>query len=219
MFIHEIVETNTISFISFSEIFAQKHLIMAGYFTVLGGVIGIFRAVNTHKKDHLFEEIKRLSVTDELTTLHNRRYFLEQLNMEIKRAGRYSHSLSLLMIDLNDFKQYNDTYGHLKGDELLVKLARLLKNSVRSPDFVARYGGDEFVVVMPESGEDEAVQLAERLNTVVDSNSFDNPLGPKIKKVSISLGTSTFPIDAEDVSGLISVADSRLYMEKRYKAA
>jgi predicted signal transduction protein with EAL and GGDEF domain len=138
MFIHDIVEAKTIRFIPLTELLSYKHFIMASYFTVLGSIIGIFRALYIHKRAQLYEELKHLSVTDELTSLYNRRYFENQLRIEIERAERYSHKLSLLLIDLNNFKYLNDTYGHRQGDIILKKVSSMLQASVRKNDFVAQ---------------------------------------------------------------------------------
>lgn len=151
MFINDVVEYNFARFISLEQMLSSKHLIMAVYYALLGGVSGCFNAFYAQKRADLYEKIETLSITDELTTLYNRRYFFSQLKKEIERARRYSYPLSILMMDLNNFKIYNDTYGHQYSDEVLKLLAVLFENSVRKSDFAVRFGGDEFVIVMPEA--------------------------------------------------------------------
>ncbi len=177
--------------------------------------MGIFNAFYTHKQTNLHEEIKILSITDELTSLYNRRHFISQFKKEIERARRYSHPLSLLMIDLDNFKQYNDTYGHQHGDKVLRTVAMLLKNSVRKPDFVARFGGDEFAIVMPEVDNDKAIKLAERLRKQLEINDFSNVPTQTVEGIKISYGSATFPSEAQNMDWLITKADSRLYTMKR----
>jgi diguanylate cyclase (GGDEF)-like protein len=213
MFIHDIVEVKTIRIIPFAELFSYKHFIMAGYFTVLGCIIGIFRGLYIHKRAQLYEELKHLTVTDELTSLYNRRYFENQLRIEIERAERYSHKLTLLLIDLNNFKYFNDTYGHGQGDSILKNVANIFQSSVRKPDFVARYGGDEFVIVMPETDKENAQKLVERLHEEITSYRFEHSNGAQ-EKVSVSIGSATFPNDSNEVSALIDKADQRLYRNK-----
>ncbi len=215
MFINDIAKYKLVHFIPLQRIFASEHLLMSLYFSILGGVIGIVNAFYTRKRAKLCEEIKTLSITDELTSLYNRRHLMSQLKKEIERARRYSHDLSLLMIDINNFKQYNDTYGHQLGDELLKAVAMLLKNSVRKPDFVVRYGGDEFVIVMPEADKDMAIKLGERLLTEVKTRIFPGAATQTVPGLKISLGTATFPSEAQDMDGLITRADSMLYTMKK----
>ncbi|GBE05668.1 MAG TPA: GGDEF domain-containing protein [Nitrospirae bacterium] len=215
VFISDIVEYNVVHFVTFQQIFAPKHLLMAGYFAILGLVSGIVNAFYIHKRAGLYKEIELLSITDELTSLYNRRYFINQLSKEIERARRYSHYLSLLIIDLNNFKQVNDTHGHQQGDKLLKEFAVLLKKTVRKPDFVARYGGDEFVIVMPEADNDKALKLLERLHKEVESHSFTNNSVSTGIKLTASIGTATFPSEAQDLDELITKADSILYAAKK----
>jgi diguanylate cyclase (GGDEF)-like protein len=219
MVIHDIIEHNIIHFINFKQILNTKHFPMTGYFIVIGMFMGILRAIYTHKQAKLYEKIKLLSITDELTTLFNRRYFMSQFEKEIERAYRYSRCVSLLIIDLNKFKKYNDTYGHQYGDMLLKEVALFLKNSIRKPDFVARYGGDEFVVVMPEADENRALYLAQRLYEMWESYPFTMTSRKtwKKEKVTLSIGTATFPSEAKDIEELFNKADAKLYMAKGQK--
>ncbi len=197
------------------HLIAPEHLFIAGYFAILGGVTGILNALYVEKNARLYEEIRVLSITDELTSLYNRRYFTTQLKKELERANRYNRFLSVFMIDLNNFKQYNDTRGHQSGDEMLREVAMLLKDSARKPDFVARYGGDEFVIVMPEADKNKALKMADRIQAEVEDRNFKDPLTDKEARFTISFGLATFPTDARDMDKLITKADTMLYKMKR----
>ncbi len=216
MIIHDIIEHNVIHFITFQQILDPKHFPMTGYFIAIGMIMGVSRAIYTQKQARLYEKIQLLSVTDELTALFNRRYLMSQLEKEIERAHRYSRYVSLLIVDLNKFKKYNDTYGHQYGDMLLQEVALFLKKSVRKPDFVARYGGDEFVVVMPEADEHKALRLSQRLHELWESHPFTvtSRRAWEKEKVTLSIGTATFPSEAWDLEKLFHKADTRLYRAK-----
>lgn len=192
------------------------HLIMTIYFALIGGLFGIISAVSAHKKALLYQEIELLSITDELTSVFNRRYFTNQLNKELERARRYDRPLSIFMIDLNNFKQYNDSHGHQSGDEMLKEVAGLLKKSARKPDFVARYGGDEFVIVMPEADKNKALKMADRLQAEVESSNFKDRTTHAQVRFTISFGLATFPDDAQYADGLITKADTMLFEMKKY---
>lgn len=133
------------------------------------------------------------------------------------KSRRYFSNLSLLIIDLDNFKQYNDSFGHQKGDELLKKFTVLLKSSIRSPDFVARYGGDEFVIVMVESDRAKALQLAERVCKKIHFLPLNKTASDAYNKVTASIGIATFPTKVGDIEELFKIADSSLYKEKMIK--
>jgi len=175
------------------------------------------------------QDIYNQSVTDALTGLYNRRHMQSALADERRRAERYGHQLSVIMLDVDGFKTYNDTYGHPQGDVLLKQLADVLADNVRDVDIVGRYGGEEFIIVLPETGKDAAFQTAERLrNAVADSVFPGTPAregadarlmgtpgenGTTVRK-TISLGVATFPVDADDAQALVSKADQALYRAK-----
>jgi len=213
LFINKIVETDTFRLFPFGHILSHKHIMMALYFGLLGSVMGLLKSVSIHKKVQLHEELIHLSVTDELTSLYNRRYFEDQLRRELERAQRYSHKVSLLMADLDNFKYINDTLGHRQGDLILRKVSHVLQQSVRKPDFVARYGGDEFVIVMPETDEENAQKLMQRIYSKVRALRLHNGDGLE-GSVSLSMGIATFPDDSADIDGLVNRADARLYQHK-----
>lgn len=162
------------------------------------------------------QDVYNQAVTDSLTGLYNRRHMQAALLDERRRAQRYSHPLSVIMLDVDGFKGYNDTYGHVQGDVLLKMLADLLRENVRSVDIVGRFGGEEFIVVMPETPAIEAHQTAERLRTAVEQTVFpgfaDDP--ELIVFKTISLGVATFPEDTEDTHALVTLADNALYRAK-----
>jgi len=158
-----------------------------------------------------YEMAVHSAITDKLTGLYNRRYFDYFLDLEIKRSLRQQASLALLMIDVDDFKQINDTLGHLSGDTILNKLGELLKTQIRDTDMAARYGGEEFAVVMSNTGLAEAVQIAERIRQTIESYSFGN----KKFLMTASIGIALYPSDADSSIKLIEKSDSSLYQAKR----
>ncbi len=156
------------------------------------------------------EHYKQLSIMDELTEVYNYRYFHELLSREVAKARRYSRSLSLLMVDIDGFKEYNDRCGHPAGDEILKKVARILRRSCRETDPVARYGGDEFAIIAPETNQDGASALASRLKQKIEQAR----LGDGISCLTISIGLASYPSDAHDKGQLIFQADQALYRAK-----
>ncbi len=163
------------------------------------------------------QDVYNQAVTDSLTGLYNRRHMQAVLLDERRRAQRYGHPLSVIMLDVDGFKGYNDTYGHVQGDVLLKMLADLLRENVRSVDSVGRFGGEEFIVLMPETPAMEAHFTAERLRTAVESTVFpgfaEDPELLVFK--TISLGVATFPEDTDDTQELVTLADNALYRAKR----
>lgn len=159
--------------------------------------------------------VEVLAITDGLTGLYNYRYFRKLLDMEFKRAIRYKRPLSQLMIDIDFFKHYNDTHGHLMGDEILRTVALLIKENCRDIDFVVRYGGEEFVVLFPETAIEEAYSIAERIRTSINDYPFINKHTQPNGALTVSIGIAGYPHDANDDIELINHADSALYTAKR----
>jgi len=163
------------------------------------------------------QDVYSQAVTDALTGLFNRRHMQAVLADERRRAQRYGHPLSVIMLDVDGFKSYNDTYGHVQGDVLLKMLAGILQRGVRSVDSVGRFGGEEFIVIMPETPSEEAYQTAERLRLAVARTIFpgfaDDPALAVFK--TISLGVATFPDITNDTQALVTLADNALYRAKR----
>lgn len=163
----------------------------------------------------LLEKTEIMAITDELTKLHNHRFFVRSLNEELKRAARYKQNLSLIMIDVDHFKHYNDTQGHLMGNDVLKEIARIMQNNIRDIDVVARYGGEEFAIVLPQTDKAKASVTAERIRAAVEE--FDFPKGENQpgKRVTISLGVSMSPDDGLTGAELVGRADEMLYKAKR----
>ncbi|MFQ5949588.1 MAG: diguanylate cyclase, partial [Nitrospiria bacterium] len=158
--------------------------------------------------------LKQEAITDGLTGLYNYRYFRKQLDLEIKRAERYLHPISLLMVDIDNFKYYNDHHGHLRGNNILERIASLLKTYTRETNLVARYGGEEFAVLLPEAEAKIAAKAAVRMRRVIQKELFpfqeDQPSG----NLTISLGVASFPWDAPNAQELVRCADAALYRAK-----
>jgi len=179
----------------------------------------LFRAVAEQlavalENARLYSETKIMAVTDGLTSLYNHRFFKERLNAELERADRYGHPLSLIIMDIDNFKHYNDNHGHQKGDDLLVELSELLRNCVRGSDIVCRYGGEEFVIIMPETTKNTVGALAERIRKAVYDHPFRYRETQPLKAISLSLGVAAAPEDGKVMDVLIKKADDALFMAK-----
>ncbi len=163
------------------------------------------------------QDVYNQAVTDGLTGLYNRRHMQAVLLDERRRAERYGHTLSVIMLDVDSFKAYNDTYGHVQGDVLLKMLAEILRENVRGVDVLGRFGGEEFIIVLPETSAEEAHRTAERLRLAVADTVFpgfaDDPELVVFK--TISLGVATFPDVTADTQALVTLADNALYRAKR----
>jgi diguanylate cyclase (GGDEF)-like protein len=163
----------------------------------------------------MYEQMEKLAITDGLTGLFNHRYFIEQLEHEVRRSKRLKHPVSVLMIDIDHFKHYNDTLGHPKGDMVLRLLADLMRKTVREEiDTPARYGGEEFSIILPEAEKSTAAEVAERLRTDVFKSMFPEETVQPIGTLTISVGVAAFPEDAANGAELISKADVALYEAK-----
>lgn len=175
--------------------------------TVMLNQLGLFL-----KRSRLYSEIQELSITDSLTGTYVRRYFLQRFKEELMRSERNGLALSFLLIDVDNFKAYNDTYGHLAGDAVLKEVAQLMKSSLRQIDMCARYGGEEFCLMLPETAKENAYVAAERIRANVESaivKVYNESLN-----CTISVGASSYPKDGEQLNLLIDKADKALYKAK-----
>ena len=158
-------------------------------------------------------EAERLSQTDDLTKLHNARYLRQFLLNEIRRARRYGSSVSALFLDLDDFKQVNDAHGHLAGSHVLMEMAAVILSSIRDTDAVARYGGDEFVIVLPDTAMELAGTVAERIREKISRHSFNAGRNLSLT-LTASFGVAAFPEHASSPQQLIACADTAMYEAK-----
>ena len=157
------------------------------------------------------ETYQRMSLTDPLTGLPNRRYLSDRLFEEVERSKRYDTPLSFMIIDVDHFKSYNDVYGHTNADIVLVKTAQLLRNSIRAIDMSARFAGDEFCIVLPETELDAAARIADRLRRAVSDHEFCTETGERMGRVTLSIGVSTFSPSRQSRLAIIEAADRALY--------
>jgi diguanylate cyclase (GGDEF)-like protein len=166
----------------------------------------------------LFQKTRELSITDEVTPLYNFRHFHQILDRELKLVDRYKSVLSLVFVDLDRFKPINDQYGHLRGSRTLREVGFLIRAAVRETDYPARYGGDEFVVVLPQTDHAAAEALAEKLRNLIESHVFLQEEGINAR-LGVSLGIATYPLEAQTKESLIRLADKRMYDDKLERKA
>lgn len=164
-------------------------------------------------KSRDFEQQYMLATTDGLTELYNHRYFQEQIRMQVEQSKRYSNNFSLIIIDIDFFKKFNDTFGHQSGDAVLRQVAQTLKKNVRATDIVCRYGGEEMSIILPNTTKDEAFATAQKICNRVAEKTF-KLTGNNETHVTISLGVSTFPFDGDTAPKIIEAADKKLYNAK-----
>lgn len=165
------------------------------------------------KNNQLIRELEEMAIKDPLTGLYNHRHLNKCLAEEIARSARYEHRFVILMADIDHFKKINDTHGHLFGDFVLKRLARLFEDNVRLTDTIFRYGGEEFLIMLPETNEAEAAMVVERLMKNIRTHEFSCD-GLK-SDISVSIGAALFPDEAKDISAMIGLADRRLYRAKQ----
>jgi diguanylate cyclase (GGDEF)-like protein len=160
----------------------------------------------------LYEEARRLSITDGLTSLWNRRQFDLRLNEELRRGIRFSEPFSIVLLDLDQMKAVNDTYGHQAGDALLIEVAQRVTGGVRDVDVVARFGGDEFALILPATGIAGALRLADKVRALLADEPFE--LGPSPVVVTASIGVASYPEHGQTGHDLVGSADAALYRAK-----
>jgi diguanylate cyclase (GGDEF)-like protein len=161
--------------------------------------------------NRMADELKARARTDELTSLPNFRAFRERIDLELERASRYPSVVGVLVLDLDRFKKYNDTFGHLAGNDALQRVARAIREGVRTVDFPARYGGEEFAVIVPEVDARALLVIGERIRAGVEAI----PAPPEGAQVTVSIGAAMYPADGTTVDALFTVADERLYEAKK----
>jgi len=183
-----------------SRMYFENFLILAGQFAI------------ELQKVILYKKVQDMAITDSLTEVFTRRYFLERFKGEIRRSMRKKSSISLLMIDLDFFKEKNDKFGHLVGDVILKEIAKILKSTLREIDIIGRYGGEEFIVALAGIGREGAFQAAERLRSNIEHSVF-KAYDEKVSS-TISIGVASFPEDGVDENILIESADKALYKAK-----
>lgn len=159
------------------------------------------------------EKLSELAMTDPLTRVWNRRAFFTRLNEEIERSKRYRHSIVIAMIDVDHFKHFNDMEGHPAGDEALRKIAQTLLSNLRKTDALGRYGGEEFIVLMPETNAQAGLDICERLRSSVEHETFQGTKGPAY--LTVSVGFACFPDEGQIADELVKAADQALYQAKQ----
>ncbi len=169
------------------------------------------RKVN-QERNRMMEKLKKLATIDGLTKLYNSRHFYNQLQLEVGRTIRYNHQLSLLLLDIDNFKQFNDAFGHLEGDQLLMKLGRTILSCLREMDSAYRYGGEEFTIILPETTGEEAVTVAQRIRTQVNAEVSIKTNDQK-HGITVSIGVTEY-LPNESLSVFIKRADKAMYISK-----
>jgi len=167
----------------------------------------------TNERIRMMEKLQKLAITDGLTRLYNSRSFYSQLELEVDRFNRYQHPLTLLLLDIDHFKDYNDKYGHLEGDKVLVRFSQIIKSCLRTNDSAYRYGGEEFTVILPETAGEEARTVAQRIRAALEAEPFSPADGENVT-VTISIGLTEYD-PKEKLSTFIQRADLAMYRSKR----
>ncbi len=195
------------------EIIVPSIFFSGSIFVLLSSILSLRTAIDIRRVTML----ERENVTDALTGIFNRRYLDRRLHEEFARAQRYQQPLSILLIDLDNFKTINDTYGHLAGDFALISLTQLILNSIRAADVIARYGGDEFMVIATNTSGPEAFQLAERIRTSAEGHRFDMVDQTKSRHsvpVTTSIGVSCYCDRFETLQSFVDCVDQMMYQAK-----
>jgi diguanylate cyclase (GGDEF)-like protein len=166
------------------------------------------------ENSRLYEMVVHKSHTDSITNLWNHGFFQEKLSEEIQIAEQFHYPLSLAMLDIDDFKKLNDMYGHQHGDVILREVAQILRDSSRDVDYVCRYGGEEFTLILKQTRKEQSIEIAERIRKKIDSHPFPSGTDDHKLKVTVSIGLATYPDDASTKKELIDNADRAMYIAK-----
>ena len=175
--------------------------------------VHVERAYSAHLEE-LSQRLRGLAYRDSLTELYNHRYFHEQLSHEVERANRYGRPVSVILMDLDHFKEVNDTYGHLMGDKLLALVGQIINHQVRGADVAARYGGDEFAIILPDTPKEAAESTAQKLARAIATGRVQAGSLSESIPLSISHSVACCPTEARSVAELMQLADDRLYAAK-----
>jgi two-component system cell cycle response regulator len=190
----------------------QEHTLSDGNLIKIGRTI--FKFLSGKNIENAYhEEIYRLTTIDGLTQVFNKRYFMETLERELSRSRRYGRDLSLVIFDIDHFKNVNDTFGHLAGDYILKQLAELVKLNIRREDFLARYGGEEFAVILPELEHLQAMRMAEKVIKLISE--YDFLFEGNHIPITVSIGVATLNEDVSEAIEFIKIADTNLYEAKK----
>jgi two-component system cell cycle response regulator len=190
----------------------QEHTLSDGNLIKIGRTI--FKFLSGKNIENAYhEEIYRLTTIDGLTQVFNKRYFMETLERELSRSRRYGRDLSLVIFDIDHFKNVNDTFGHLAGDYILKQLAELVKLNIRREDFLARYGGEEFAVILPELEHLQAMRMADKVIKLISE--YDFLFEGNHIPITVSIGVATLNEDVSEAIEFIKIADTNLYEAKK----
>jgi len=179
------------------------------FFTMLANQAGL-----AIENSRLFEMVVQQSQTDALTGLWNHGYFQKTLLMELQKAKRLEQHLSLVFLDIDNFKQLNDTCGHQHGDYILKEISRILKESARAQDYICRYGGEEFALILTSTHFQQSFEIAERFRRKIEQNEFASPSGVGTLHLTVSIGLASYPSHADTKDALIALADKAMYTAK-----
>ncbi|MBE6088543.1 MAG: diguanylate cyclase [Clostridium beijerinckii] len=188
----------------------ENDLILAGVFILTAWPLGFYVKIEA---EHI-KKLEELINIDGLTELYNHRYFCDSLAEKVKNGDRNSKPVSMIFIDIDYFKQYNDTHGHQKGDYVLRRIGEIIKSNIGEEDIAARYGGEEFSIILPDANEEEAIQVAENLRKKIECTRFYGEESQPKGKVTVSIGVSVYPYKARNDIELIKSADDALYRAK-----
>jgi len=209
-FVSDLGSTNG-TFVNDSEVLQETELRSGDLIKIGGTILKFLYGGDVESQFH--EEIYRITIVDGLTQCYNHRYFLEFLEREMARALRYGRPLSLMIFDIDHFKEVNDTYGHLAGDQVLRELAALVRTMVRKEECFARYGGEEFVLVSPEGGAERVRKFAEKIRRLTELHPF--VFEGKTIHVTLSIGVADMSPEFKEPRRFIRLADENLYTAKR----